>query len=81
MFYVTEIQPARFHFTSTILSLGSRPALSAGESSSTALMYCPGRARSLCRLKPYPLVPRWITQRRGRSSARTSCSWRERHRM
>lgn len=58
--------------TSTILSLGCRPALSAGEFSSTALMYCPGRARSLCRLKPYPLDPRWITQRRGLSSGHTS---------
>lgn len=62
-----------FNITSTILSFGCRPALSAGESSSTALMYWPGRARSLCRLKPYPLDPRWITQRRGRSSARSSC--------
>lgn len=35
-------------------------------------MYCPGRARSLCRLKPYPLDPRWITQRRGLSSGHTS---------
>lgn len=35
-------------------------------------MYWPGRARSLCRLKPYPLDPRWITQRRGRSSVHTS---------
>lgn len=60
--------------TSTILSLGCRPALSAGEFSSTALMYWPGRARSLCRLKPYPPDPRWITQSRGLSSGHTS--WR-----
>lgn len=58
--------------TSTILSLGCRPALSAGEFSSTALMYWPGRALSLCRLKPYPLDPRWIMQRRGLSSGHTS---------
>lgn len=58
--------------TSTILSLGCRPALSAGEFSSTALMYWPGRALSLCRLKPYPLDPRSITQRRGLSSGHTS---------
>lgn len=35
-------------------------------------MYWPGRARSLCRLKPYPLEPRWITQSLGLSLGHTS---------
>ncbi len=56
------------YYTSTILSWGWSPDFSAGESSSTALMYWPGFVFSVCRLKPYPVAPFFMWQRRGRSS-------------
>lgn len=62
------------YYTCTILSWGRSPDFSAGESSSTALMYWPGLNFSVCRLKPYPVAPFFMWHRRGRSSLWESCT-------